>query len=115
MGTRTRTVAIAAALAATTALFAVPAQAGTSFSLSIHGGDPYAGYVYQQPGYVHSQPSYVYTQPGYVYSQPSYIYYDNGHRQHRHRHHNRGWGHRDRDHDGVPNRFDRRPNNPYRY
>ena len=22
---------------------------------------------------------------------------------------------RDRDHDGVPNRYDRRPNNPYRY
>lgn len=26
--------------------------------------------------------------------------------------HGRGWG--DRDHDGVPNRFDSRPNNPYR-
>ena len=25
----------------------------------------------------------------------------------------RGW--RDRDGDGVPNRYDRRPNNPYRY
>lgn len=26
---------------------------------------------------------------------------------------NRGF--RDRDHDGVPNRYDRRPDNPYRY
>jgi hypothetical protein len=26
-----------------------------------------------------------------------------------------GWRHRDRDHDGVPDRFDRAPNNPYRY
>lgn len=30
---------------------------------------------------------------------------------HRHRH----WRQRDRDRDGVPNRYDRRPNNPYRY
>lgn len=26
-----------------------------------------------------------------------------------------GYGYRDRDHDGVPNRYDRAPNNPYRY
>ena len=83
MGTKTRTLAIAAALAATAALFAAPAQAGTSFSLSIGGGVPYGGYVYSQPGYVYSQP-YVYTQPSYVYTQPSYIYYDNGHRHHGH-------------------------------
>ena len=25
------------------------------------------------------------------------------------------YGYRDRDGDGVPNRYDRRPNNPYRY
>ena len=25
-----------------------------------------------------------------------------------------GYGYRDRDHDGVPNRYDRAPNNPYR-
>jgi hypothetical protein len=50
--------------------------------------------------------------PGYVYRQPSW------HRQ------GRGWqldrggwqrgGRRDRDGDGVPNRYDRRPDNPYR-
>jgi hypothetical protein len=27
----------------------------------------------------------------------------------------RGGAYMDRDHDGVPNRYDRRPNNPYRY
>ena len=27
---------------------------------------------------------------------------------------NYGYGDRDRDRDGVPNRYDRRPNNPYR-
>ena len=33
-----------------------------------------------------------------------------------HGHHGRGYyGYRDRDGDGVPNRYDRRPNNPYRY
>ncbi|WP_164546765.1 MULTISPECIES: hypothetical protein [unclassified Variovorax] len=26
-----------------------------------------------------------------------------------------GYGDRDRDRDGVPNRYDRSPNNPYRY
>ena len=29
--------------------------------------------------------------------------------------HRGGYGYRDRDHDGVPNRYDRAPNNPYRY
>jgi hypothetical protein len=53
-------------------------------------------------------------------------YYDRDHRWHHWRsarehdwyrvnyaHSYRGWRH-DRDGDGVPNRFDRRPNNPYR-
>ncbi|CAN0069066.1 unnamed protein product [Phaeothamnion confervicola] len=29
--------------------------------------------------------------------------------------HGSSYGQRDRDHDGVPNRYDRAPNNPYRY
>ena len=128
MGTNTRIVGIAAAL------FAAPAQARTSVNLSI--GVPLGGYGYVQPGYAYTQPSYVYTQPSYVYSQPSYGYtqpyvytqpnyvytqpnfvyyggrqYHNG--GHRYYTHNRGWR-GDRDHDGVPNRFDRRPDNPYR-
>ncbi len=45
--------------------------------------------------------------------------YDSGRHSHRYerdydRGHDRG-GWRDRDGDGVPNRYDRRPNNPYRY
>lgn len=117
MGTTTRTVTIAAALAATAALFAAPAHAGGSVQLSIGVplgySQPYAydPYVYNQPAYVYNQPAYVYTQPSYVYTQPSYIYYDNGHRHHYRQH--RGWRN-DRDGDGVPNRFDRRPNDPYR-
>lgn len=30
-------------------------------------------------------------------------------------HHHHGWGDRDYDGDGVPNRFDDAPHNPYRY
>jgi hypothetical protein len=110
MGITTRTVTIAAALAATAALFAAPAHAGGSVHLSI--GVP-LGYSqpYAYDPYVYNQPAYVYSQPSYVYTQPSYIYYDNGHG--RHYGHHRGWRN-DRDGDGVPNRFDRRPNNPYR-
>lgn len=49
------------------------------------------------------------------YEAPRYYraprYYDDGYRPA----HGYGYGYRDRDGDGVPNRFDRRPNNPYRY
>jgi hypothetical protein len=103
-------------LAATAAMtmLAPAAQARTNASiyLNIGGGAPAyygEGYPnYQAPGYVYSQPGYVVTQPSYVYTQPSYGYaqpYYGGHHHYR----------RDRDHDGVPDRFDRRPNNPYRY
>jgi hypothetical protein len=115
MGSRTW-IGIAAAAAASAALFAAPAQARTSIAVQI--GTP--GYVYTQPSYVYTQPSYVYTQPSYVYTEPSYYYpqpsyvYSQpyvvvapGHRRH---HFNR-----DSDRDGVPDRFDRRPYNPRRY
>jgi hypothetical protein len=112
MGTRTWITSFAAVAAATAVLAAAPAQAGTSINLSI--GTP--GYYNPQPSYVYTEPSYVYSQPSYVYSQPSYVYSQPGYvvvePRHRYRHH--GWR-RDRDHDGVPDRFDRRPNNPYRY
>lgn len=40
--------------------------------------------------------------------------YSDRYDHHRHGHYrDAGW--RDFDHDGVPNRFDRRPDNPYRY
>ena len=40
-----------------------------------------------------------------------YGYHDRDHRSYR----GDGGGYRDRDRDGVPNRYDRRPGNPYRY
>lgn len=58
-------------------------------------------YVWVRGHYVRKRPGYFYTQPVWVSSPRGY------HRQ-------GGWR-RDRDGDGVPNRYDRRPNNPYRY
>lgn len=55
-----------------------------------------AGTWVVQPGY----------QPGYV--EPGYRGSWEERRRYRH-------GHRDSDGDGVPNRYDRRPDNPYRY
>ena len=54
-------------------------------------------------------PVYVAPQPVYVQPRPVYV-------EHRYRH-NRHYARprHDRDGDGVPNRFDRRPNNPHRY
>ena len=64
--------------------------------------------------------------PPRVYYTPPPRYYGYDDRRYYHHYHRRGWG--DRDHDGVPNRYDRdrdgdgvpnyydrRPNNPYRY
>ncbi len=68
-------------------------------------------YVEPQPVYVQPQPVYVQPQP--VYVQPETVYYGHDRRWERRRHwERRGWG--DADHDGVPNRFDRAPFNPYR-
>jgi hypothetical protein len=106
-----RTFITAAAAVGALALFAAPAQARTSVYVQI--GTP--AYVYSQPQYVYTQPSYVYTQPSYVYTQPSYVYTQPGHVYHAPRHHHRRHWQRDSDRDGVPNRFDRRPHNPYRY
>ncbi len=64
--------------------------------------------VYVQPAPVYVQPQPVYVQPYPVYTQPQPVYYGS------HRHGRRGhW--RDHDRDGVPNRYDRAPHNPYRY
>ena len=105
----------AGSLAAALAMFAAPAQARTDASIYLNfGGPAYVApqpYVYAQPGHYYQQPSYVYTQPGYVYTQPAPVYARPGHV---HYGQHRGYR-RDRDGDGVPNRFDRRPNNPYRY
>ena len=64
--------------------------------------------AYVQPGPAYVQPGPVYVQPAPVYVQPRPIYRE----EWRHRHGGRHW---DSDGDGVPDRYDRRPNNPYRY
>jgi hypothetical protein len=66
------------------------------------------------PGY-YAAPQPVYVQPRPVYVQPRPVYYDRYDRYDRHHRHGhyRNYRH-DRDHDGVPNRYDRRPDNPYR-
>jgi hypothetical protein len=108
---------LAAAVAFAALAGATAAQARTDVALSI--GIPF-GYAQPQPVYVQPQPVYVqpqsyyyesqpYYQPYYqsapVYVQPRVVHY-NGH------HRNGAW--RDADRDGVPNRYDRAPNNPYR-
>ncbi|HSV79685.1 MAG TPA: PXPV repeat protein [Ramlibacter sp.] len=75
------------------------AHARSDVYFSVGVGVPY-GYV--QPGPVYVQPQPVYVQPQPVYVQPQPIYYQGGY----HQGHRRGpWG--DRDHDGVPNAYDR--------
>jgi hypothetical protein len=72
-------------------------------------------YVQPQPVYVQPEPVYVqperyYVQPRPVYVQPQPVYLE-GYRHHRH-HRDGAWA--DADRDGVPNRYDRAPYNPYR-
>jgi hypothetical protein len=107
------------------ALAAAPAaQAGSDVHFSIGIGAP-IGYVQPAPVYVQPQPVYVQPQPVYVqpprYVQPAPVYYETqpvyvqSRPYHRHGHHGgrRGpWG--DADRDGVPNRYDDQPYNPYR-
>jgi len=142
---KTSSLAVLAAGGAALALLAGPARADARVYLNIGApataytgtGPVYVepGHVYTQPGYgyVYTQPGHVYTQPGYIYTQPGYVY-----SQPRHYHGFRGrdrdrdgvpdrfdrdrdndgrpnWRDRDRDGDGVPNRWDRRPDNPRRY
>ncbi len=120
---------IAAAVALGALVAGSAAQARTDVVFSIGLNAPY-GYVqpapvyvqpqsvyYQpQPVYYQPQPTYYAPEPVYyqsqsVYAQPRVVYYRYGH-NHRYGHRHGGW---DRDHDGVPDRYDREPNNPYRH
>jgi hypothetical protein len=99
---------LAAALAIGGLAAASAAQAHTDVVLSI--GVPF-GFVQPAPVYVQPRPVYVAPQPVYVQPQPVYVqarpvYYEHGHRY-------GPWG--DADHDGVPNRFDRAPRDPWRH
>lgn len=61
-------------------------------------------------------PAPVYVQPRPVYVQPRPVYYAQEYRYKRHhKHHGHHYSRHDRDGDGVPNRYDRSPKNPYRY
>ena len=56
---------------------------------------------------------WVKARPGHVYRPPTWQEH-NGHWQMQRGHWERKQRRRDRDGDGVPNRYDRDPNNPYR-
>ena len=93
---------LAAAVAVAGLAAASTAQARSDVFLSIGVQVP-SGYV---------QPAPVYVQPQPVYVRPQPLYYGS-HRHHGHYGHRGHW--RDHDHDGVPNRYDRAPHDPYRY
>jgi hypothetical protein len=112
---------LAAAIAIGALATASAAQARSDVVFSIGINAPY-GYVqpapvyvqpqsvYYQPAPVYYEPAPAYYQPAPTYYQPQPVYYVNRN----HRHHERHGGWRDADGDGVPNRYDRAPNNPYR-
>lgn len=103
----------AVGLAALAAVPAAQARSDVYFSIGVQA--PY-GYVQPAPVYVQPAPVYVQPQPVYVQPEPVYVYPQNQYYGYGHRHHHRRhgpWG--DVDHDGVPNRYDRRPYDPYRY
>lgn len=89
-------------LAGALLLAAAPAMARVD--VDVHLGVPAPIYVGPAPVYV--APRQVYVAPRPVYVHPHRYY-------HHHKRHMRSRG--DYDRDGVPNRFDRRPSNPYRY
>ncbi|MDQ0569115.1 hypothetical protein QFZ42_000949 [Variovorax paradoxus] len=102
--------AISAAALLSLAALSAPAQAQT-------GGRFIQAQVYVVPApppprhhyYAPPPPRHHYYGPGYHRGHDRY-------EDRRHRHwEERRYGRRDYDGDGVPNRYDRRPNNPYRY
>lgn len=102
---KTMTISAGVLAAAVLMFSAAPAMARVDVGVNI--GVP--GPVYYAPEPVYVQPQPVYVQPRPVYYAPQPYYGD----RHYHKHH-RHYRH-DNDRDGVPDRYDRRPNNPYRY
>lgn len=113
-------VAATVALGAVGAATAAHARTDVMFSIGVPGAyvQPEPVYVQPQPVYVQPEPVYVQPEPVYVQPQPVYVqprveYYGGYyHRHHRHWERRGPWG--DWDGDGVPNRYDRFPGNPYR-
>lgn len=86
-------------LAGALLLSAAPAMARVDVDVNL--GIPAPIYVAPSPVYMAPRPVYVQPRPIYVHP-------------HRHYYHHKRY-YRDNDRDGVPNRYDRRPHNPYRY
>jgi hypothetical protein len=123
---------LAAAIAFGTLAAASAAHARSDVFFSIGVQEPAPVYVQPHRVYVQPQPVYIEPQPVYVQPQPVYVqpqgsYYERGYRDHDRRgewadgdrHYNARVAHRrgpwgDADRDGVPNRYDREPFNPYR-
>ena len=113
-------VAAALAFGALAAASAAHARSDVQFSIGINAPLGYGAPVYVEPAPVYVQPRPVYVQPRPVYVQPAPVYVEQypAYSGWRHRHHHRGqerrgpWG--DYDRDGVPNRYDDAPANPYR-
>jgi len=119
---------LASLLAATTLSgVALPAAARTNVDLYVNLGPPPAAYYEPVPaprvgytwvpgywdarGYRHAWVTghWVRARPGYVYYAPRW--YERDGRWHVAQ---GGWRYRDNDGDGIPNAYDRAPNNPYR-
>jgi len=118
---------IATTVATAALLGATAAQAGTHWSVGIGINVPPVGVVVDSPRYVEPAPVYYAPPPPVYVPAPRYyaprdvyyapaprVVYDVSYRDRRWDD-GRRYGRRDNDGDGVPNRYDRRPNNPYRY
>ena len=103
-------ISIATGLVSLAALGATAASAQVWGSVSINLPGPVA-VMPAPPVYVQSAPRHYAPAYGHGYYRQDYGRQDYG------RHERRGYNAArwDRDGDGVPNRHDRRPNNPYRY
>jgi hypothetical protein len=102
--TMKKILALSAAMLAGTSMMLAAAPAMARVDVDVNLGVPAPVYMTPQPVYVQPRPVYVAPRPVYVAPQP--VYYV------RHPHHHHRW--HDRDRDGVPDRFDRHPRNPYR-
>lgn len=113
--------AAAGTLTCATLMLAAPAMARVNVDLHVGVGLP-GVYVYPAPVYAHPQPMYVQPYPVYVHPAPVYAPPPHAHWHRPSGHFRQGpaYGHGyhpygDRDRDGIPNRWDHRPRNPYRH